>query len=57
MSNSFLATNEGKQIIIFEEKGYKLAQTQHELTIPQELFLYHGWEWLNREKEKQMKRK
>ena len=56
MLNSFLATNEGKRIIIFEDKGYSLTQLQHELTRPQEMFLYYGWEWLAREQEKQLKR-
>ena len=50
-------TNEGKQIIIFEDKGYKLAMLQSELTIPQELFLYYGWEGLHKEREKQAKGK
>lgn len=36
-----------------EDKGYKLANLQHELTIPQELFLFYGWEWLHKEREKE----
>ena len=43
-------------VIIFEEQGYKLATLQSELTIPQELFLYYGWEWLHKEREKQAKK-
>ena len=56
MLKGFLATNEGKRIIIFEEQGYKLTSLQSDLTIPQELFLYYGWEWLNKEREKRMKK-
>lgn len=46
----------GKQIIIFEDQGYKLTNTQMELTHIQELFLYQGKKWLNKEKEKQIKK-
>lgn len=56
MSNNFLRTNEGKQIIIFEDKGYRLTNRQSELTIPQELFLYYGWEWIAKEREKEAKK-
>ena len=56
MLKTFLKTNEGKQIIIMEDKGYKLASTQKELTIPQELFLMYGWEWLDKEREKEYKK-
>lgn len=56
MLKGFLATNEGKRIIIFEDQGYQLTHLQSELTIPQELFLYYGWEWLNKEREKRMKK-
>lgn len=56
MSNNFLRTNEGKQIIIFEDKGYRLTDKQSELTIPQELFLYYGWEWIAKEREKEAKK-
>lgn len=54
MLNNFLKTNTGKQIIIFEDEGYRLANNQMDLTIPQELFLAHGKLWLNKEKEKQI---
>lgn len=56
MSKNFLKTNEAKQIIIFEDKGYRLTSEQSELTIPQELFLFFGWEWINEEKEKEAKK-
>jgi hypothetical protein len=56
MSKNFLKTNEAKQIIIFEDKGYRLTSEQSELTIPQELFLFFGWEWINKEKEKEAKK-
>ena len=56
MSNNFLRTNEGKQIIIFEDKGYRLTSKQSDLTIPQELFLYYGWEWIAKEREKEAKK-
>lgn len=56
MLKTFLKTNEGKQIIILEDKGYKLALTQKDLTIPQELFLIHGWNWLEMEREKEYKK-
>ena len=56
MSKTFLRTNEGKQIIIFEDKGYRLTNRQSELTIPQELFLYYGWEWIAKEREKEAKK-
>ena len=46
-------TNVGKQIIIFEDRGYRLTQTQGDLTIPQEMFLAFGWEWLEEEREKE----
>ena len=49
-------TNEGKQIIILEDKGYKLTTLQNQLTIPQELFLIYGWEWLDKEREKEYKK-
>ena len=57
MLNSFLRTNEGKQIIIFEDKGYQLVTCQKDLTIPQELFLYYGWEWIEKEREKEAKKR
>ena len=53
----FLKTNAGKQIIILEDQGYRLCGTQMELTIIQELFLYHGKVWLNKEKEKEFNKK
>ena len=56
MSNNFLRTNEGKQIIIFEDKGYRLTDKQSELTIPQEMFLFYGWEWIVKEREKEAKK-
>ena len=56
MWKTFLKTDEGKQIIIFEDKGYKLTTIQHNLTIPQELFLFHGWQWLEKEREKEYKK-
>jgi len=56
MSKNFLKTNEGRQIIIFEDKGYPLVGRQSELTIQQELFLMKGWEWINKEKEKEAKK-
>ena len=55
MSNDFLRTNEGKNIIILEDRGYKLVETQRELTYPQELFLNYGFKWIDKEKEKQIK--
>ncbi len=56
MSKTFLRTNEGRQIIVFEDKGYRLTDKQSELTIPQEMFLFHGWEWINKEKKKEAKK-
>ena len=56
MLKTFLKTNEGKQIIILEDKGYKLTNLQKDLTIPQELFLAYGWDWLDKEKEKEYKK-
>ena len=55
MSNDFLRTTEGKNIIILEDRGYKRVETQRELTYPQELFLHYGYEWIDKEKEKQIK--
>lgn len=54
MPNNFLKTNEGKQIILFEDRGYRLTDNQNKLTIPQELFLFYGWKWLDKEKEKEI---
>ena len=56
MLNNFLRTNSGKQIIIFEHRGYRLVSNQKDLTIPQELFLFYGWEWMEKEKEKRRKK-
>ena len=54
MLNNFLRTNTGKQIIVFEDAGYKLAETQMELTYPQEIFLGYGKQWLANEREKEI---
>ena len=48
-------SNTGKNIIILFERGIPLVQSQMELTIPQELFLVYGIEWIDKEKEKQYK--
>jgi hypothetical protein len=39
-----------------EDKGYKLVTCQKDLTIPQEMFLFQGWEWINKEREKEAKK-
>ena len=54
MLKNFVKTDIGKQIIILEDQGYRLTDTQMDLTIPQEMFLIHGKVWINREKEKQI---
>lgn len=56
MSKNFLKRKEAKSIIIFEDKGYHLTSLQNELTIPQEIFLSLGWEWLDKEREKEYKK-
>jgi len=48
-------TDTAKQIIILEDQGYLLADTQTDLTIIQEMFLAEGKLWINKEKEKRIK--
>lgn len=60
MSNSFLKTKDAEAIFILDYYGYKIAEKQGDLTVPQELFILLGKpefdKKIHKEQEKHMKR-